>query len=117
MITEGIAREISPEIIRSIATLVPILLSGWWMLLILGSLWRTSIWNDVGGAIERLAASTGGVIRPRWSGWTVDAGAIRIDWVGGLLGPRTIVKTAQKTEEHPKFLTSGELSELSDLHR
>ena len=112
MITEGLAREISPEVIRAIATAVPVVLSGWWIMLILGGLWRASIWAEIGGAIERMAEANGGTIRPRWTGWTVVAQDLRIDWVGGLLGPRTIVKTRTDSQEHPRFLTSAELTDL-----
>ncbi len=113
MITEGIAREISPELIRAIVTFIPILVAGWWMLYALGSLWRHAIWEEIGGAVERMAERTGGSIRPRWAGWRVDAGDLRVDWVGGLMGPRTIVKKAAKVDRFSRLLTSDEL----DLHR
>jgi len=113
MVTEGLARSVSPELIRTLATAIPILVAGWWMLVALGRLWRRSIWQEVGGAIERMAATTGGVVRPCWFGWRVEAGETRVTWLSGLLGPRTIVKSADKTQEHPGLLTS---SELSDLH-
>jgi hypothetical protein len=113
-VTEGLARSISPELIRTLATAIPILVAGWWILLFLGRSWRRAIWRDIGGAIERMSTVLDGEIRPCWFGWSVVAGDIRILWLGGLWGPRTVVRRLKSTQEHPGLMTS---EALSDLHR
>jgi len=114
IVTEGLARLVSPEFIRTLATAIPILVAGGWILLGLGRLWRRSIWLEIGGAIERLAEGAGGQVHPCWFGWRVEIPDGQVSWIAGLWGPRTIVQSGGETREHQGFLTSRE---LSDLHR
>jgi hypothetical protein len=111
-VTEGLARSISPELIRALATAIPILVASWWILVFLGRAWRRAIWHDIGGAIEHMSQVLGGEVRPSWFGWAVVADDTRILWLGGLWGPRTVIRKGTSTEEHPGLLTSDALSDL-----
>jgi hypothetical protein len=79
------------------------------LLLVLGGLWRRAIWDEVGGAVEKLAVALGGEIRPLWAGWRVQTKTVRVDWVGGLFGVRTRIRTAESKVAHQRLMTSGEL--------
>ena len=86
---------VSAEWLRSIAVAVPALLLAWWTVWGVGWLWRRILWARVGAAARELAGADG-EIRPLWAGWRVQVGDLRVDWRGGLLGPRTVVRKGDR---------------------
>lgn len=75
---------ITPEVIQATLTGIPVLLAAWWLLLGLGMLWRRWIWREAGEAVRGTAEALRGEVRPRWTGWRVEAEGVRVDWLGGL---------------------------------
>jgi len=76
--------QLSPEWLRTIATVLPVLLGAWWLWVLQASLWRRWVWDEAGDGVRAVAEQLGGEIRPLWTGWRVRADAARVDWVAGL---------------------------------
>lgn len=109
---EGWAQHISPELIQATATALVVVLAAGWILRLLGVLWKRTVWQASGPAIERVAATLGGRVEARWTGFRVTtAHGARVDWVGGMLGARTRVRTAQRSESFAGWLDDAAVIE------
>ena len=92
---------LSAEWLQTASTVLPMLLVAYWMMWTLGWLWRRSIWERVGFEATQL----NGQIRPTWTGWCVDAGELRVQWTGGILGLRTQVSQGDHTWTVPGLVS------------
>lgn len=95
MNAEGMARFLSPEWLRALATVIPVLLALWWVLKGQGALWRRSVWSAVGTDAHALCEEHQGRLRVRWTGYELRAEGVRVRWYGGLSGRRTFIRDAR----------------------
>ncbi len=109
---EGIPPSITPQFLQALATGLLMLVAAIGLLELMGSLWRRLIWARSGDGITRVAAQLGAEPVGRWSGWSVVAAHVRVDWLGGLMGLRTRVTTATGRVEHPGLLGASAVLEL-----
>lgn len=68
------------------------LVLAYWLVRWQGRLWRRAIWAESGEALQRLAGTLGGEVRPGWMGWRVQGPRVRIAVWGSLQGIRTQVR-------------------------
>ena len=64
-----------------------------WLLRWQGQLWRQLVWERIWREIRVLERATGGRLSPRWTGWRLQGPGLRVEWMGGLRGLRTRVRS------------------------
>lgn len=66
------------------------------------------MWEEAGTALTTLAGQSGAQLRPRWTGYRVRFGGVRVDYRGGLDGFRTVVRVGGRVVLRRPELSSAD---------
>lgn len=97
------------------ATAIPIGLLAWWILRLVGALWRRTVWRGLGPQLAALSQEHSGQIGPIFAGYRLslgEGGSVR--WTFGLRGRRTRWELPGGRGQREGWLSSQDLPFTSD---
>lgn len=95
---------ITPELIRTLLTGIPVLLGAWWLVIATGALWRRTVWRQVGAEVREIASRWRVSPTATWTGFRVAQGENEVIWHGGLGGSRTVLRHAGSRRVETRWL-------------
>lgn len=99
----------TPELVRTVLTCIPMVVLVVWIPLVLGRLWRRAIWHDVGVELARLSDELGAPLAVVPFGWAVHHAAGSVSWRGTPLGTFTWVQTDAGTRRLEGLVTETDV--------
>jgi len=76
--------------VQAVATAIPIGLVAWWVLRLVGALWRRTVWHALGAQLAALQRESSGELVPVFGGYRLDfPNGTSVRYTFGLRGRRT----------------------------